>query len=125
MRALLFAASISAFLFACGGSSGPEGSVSKDCREHAEEMARETHLDDPFIPGVITVGIFEDVRSPGPAERLRALGTSYFIPVPYQQAAVVCVKPGHEDRWIETLKATGWVEWAHTESPVPALSGSD
>jgi hypothetical protein len=119
---ILVAAALALLVFGCDGDSGPEGSVSENCREYAEKQARRADPDAPLIPGVITVGFIEDVGRPGPGDRLEALGTTYVIPLPYQQAGVVCVKPGHEERWIEILKSQDWIEWAHTERPLPAFS---
>jgi hypothetical protein len=104
------------------GTSGPPGSVSDECSKYALNHAESAGVKDPFIKGIITIGLKEGPDGPGAATLLNVIGTTYYMPLPYHQAAFVCVKPGYENAWIDRMKALDWVEWAHTEGVHPLLT---
>ena len=105
-----------------GGTSGPPGSVSDECSKYALNKAKTAGVKDPFIKGVVTIGLKEGPDGPGAASLLNVIGTTYYMPLPYHQTAFVCVKPGYEQAWIDKLKALAWVEFAHTEGVHPMLT---
>jgi hypothetical protein len=105
-----------------GGPSGPPGSVSDECSKYALNKAQTAGVKDPFIKGVVTIGLKEGPDGPGAASLLNVIGTTYYMPLPYHQAAFVCVKPGYENAWIDRMKALDWVEFAHTEGVHPILT---
>ncbi len=104
------------------GSSGPPGSVSDDCQKYALANAKAANIHDPFIKGIVTIGINPGPDSPQAALLLKGLGTTFYMPLPYHEAAIVCVKKGYEQAWIDRLKALDWVEFAHTEGVHPILT---
>jgi hypothetical protein len=104
------------------GSSGPPGSVSDDCQKYALANAKAANVHDPFIKGIVTIGINPGPGSPQAALLLKGLGTTFYMPLPYRESAIVCVEKGHEQEWINKLKALGWVEFAHTEGVHPILT---
>jgi len=104
------------------GSSGPPGSVSDDCQKYALANAKVANVHDPFIKGIVTIGINPGPDSPQAALLLKALGTTSYLPLPYHEAAIVCVQKGHEQEWVDRLKALDWVEFAHTEGVHPILT---
>ncbi len=104
------------------GTSGPPGSVSNECSKYAYDQARSAGVRDPFIKGIVSIGLKEGPNSTAAAALLRAIGTTYYMPLPYHQAAFVCVKPGYESDWIDRMKAMDWVEWAHAEGVHPLLT---
>lgn len=104
------------------GSSGPPGSVSDECSKYALNKAQTAGVKDPFIKGVVTVGLKEGPDGPGAASLLNVIGTTYYMPLPYHAMAFVCVKPGYEKTWIDQMKALDWVEFAHTEGVHPILT---
>lgn len=109
---------VAALLAACGGGgeSGPEGSVDDYCRDYAY---RKTTVYDPskgeLIPGILTLGLAPGMKPQEAAAFLKTLGTSYYMPLPYQEFAVLCVKEGYEEQWVEIAKTHDKVEWAHRE----------
>jgi hypothetical protein len=104
------------------GTSGPPGSISDECSKYALNKAETAGVKDPFIKGVVTIGLKEGPDGPGAASLLNVIGTTYYMPLPYHQAAFVCVKPGYEKAWIDRMKALDWVEFAHTEGVHPILT---
>ncbi len=104
------------------GPSGPPGSVSDECSKYALNKAETAGVKDPFIKGVVTIGLKEGPDGPGAAFLLNVIGTTYYMPLPYHQGAFVCVKPGYENAWIDRMKALDWVEFAHTEGVHPILT---
>jgi hypothetical protein len=104
------------------GSSGPPGSVSDDCQKYALENAKAANIHDPFIKGIVTIGIKPGPSSPQAALLLKGLGTTFYMPLPYRESAIVCVEKGYEQEWIDKLKALDWVEFAHTEGIHPILT---
>ena len=121
--ATLFALGIA---FALGafdsGTSGPPGSISDECSKYALNKAETAGVKDPFIKGVVSIGLKEGPDGPRAATLLNGIGTTYYMPLPYLQTAFVCVKPGYENTWVEQMKALDWVEWAHTEGVHPLLT---
>jgi hypothetical protein len=105
-----------------GGTSGPPGSVSDECSKYALNKAETAGVKDPFIKGVVTIGLKEGPDGPGAATLLNGIGTTYYMPLPYHATAFVCVKPGYENAWIDRMKALDWVEFAHTEGVHPILT---
>ena len=107
-------------LAACSGDSGPEGSFQGDCRKYAEKQARDwRNSEDGLIPGVLTVGFVKDTKIAAAKRYLDTLGTSFEIPAPYREFAVVCTDEGWEDHWEGILDADPIVEWAHREGITP------
>lgn len=104
------------------GASGPPGSVSDDCQKYALANAKAADIHDPFIKGIVTIGINPGPSSPQAALLLKGLGTTFYMPLPYRESAIVCVKKGYEQTWIDKLKALDWVEFAHTEGVHPILT---
>jgi hypothetical protein len=105
-----------------GGTSGPPGSVSDDCRKYATDKARNAGIHDPFIKGIVGVGFQADQTEPGAIVLLNTIGTSYYVVSPFHDYAIVCVKPGFEQSWAAQLKAMDWVEYAHPEGVIPILT---
>ena len=104
------------------GSSGPPGSVSDDCQKYALANAKAANVHDPFIKGIVTIGINPGPSSTQAALLLKGLGTTFYMPLPSRESAIVCVEKGHEQEWIDKLKALDWVEFAHTEGVHPILT---
>jgi hypothetical protein len=104
------------------GTSGPPGSVADDCQKYALANAKAADIHDPFIKGIVTIGINPGPDSPQAALLLKGLGTTFYMPLPYRESAIVCVKKGYEQTWIDRLKALDWVEFAHTEGVHPILT---
>lgn len=103
-------------LAACGGDdggSGVEGSVSEDCDDYSRKRTSEAELSDDIIAGIVEVGFNPGPNSREAAAILRGLGTSYILPLPFRDMAVLCVGQGREEEWITRLRAEPWVEWAH------------
>jgi hypothetical protein len=108
-------------LSACQGESGPEGSVQSDCLDYASEKAQNwADSQDGLIPGILTVGFVKDTKIAAAKRYLETLETSFYIPTPYREAAVVCTDEGWEDHWEAILDAEDAViEWAHREGITP------
>ena len=104
------------------GPSGPPGSVSDDCQKYALENAKAADIHAPFIKGIVTIGIKPGPSSTEAALLLKGLGTTFYMPLPYRESAIVCVEKGHEQEWIDKLKALDWVEFAHAEGVHPILT---
>jgi hypothetical protein len=113
---ILFAVSL---LAACS-DSGPEGSYQGDCRKYAEKQAKDwRNSEDGLIPGILTVGFVKDTKIAAAKRYLDTLDTSFEIPTPWREAAVVCTDKGWEDHWEAILDADPIVEWAHREGITP------
>lgn len=113
-------------LAACGGgSSGPPGSIDTDCRGYAQDKTIHAALTDRYIDGIISVGLKPGHDAREANEFAATLETAYFVPLPYIDYALVCVKEGHEDEWIARIKALDWVEWSHREGIRPLLIEED
>lgn len=98
---------------------GPGGSYTGNCRLFAREQADDVTLRQPYIKGVVSIGFKDGPDAPGAIALLRSIGTTSWVPLPFRDAAVVCVEPGHEDEWAAKLKTYDWVEFAHKEGIDP------
>jgi hypothetical protein len=108
-----------AFFADSGGASGPPGSIDTNCQKYRTKNQQDAKLDDPFVKGVVDIGIVEGTKQVEAAALIKSLGTSAFLPFPYRENAFVCTKKGYEEEWVERLRALDWVEWAHVEGVTP------
>jgi hypothetical protein len=125
-RLLVILATGSLILSSCSGDSGPEGSVQSDCFKYASEKAKDWQdSEDGLVPGVLTLGFVKDTKIAAAARYLDTLETSYYIPTPYREAAILCTDEGWEDHWEAILDAEdAIIEWAHREGVTP-LAGEE
>jgi hypothetical protein len=68
--------------------------------------------------------------NPGPdgpeaARLLKTLETSYTIPLPFGELAVVCVEGGYEEEWTDRIEANEWVEFVRRQSVNPLICCAD
>jgi hypothetical protein len=111
----IIAASALALVTSCG-ESGPEGSVQADCFDYAQERISDwAAAPDGLAPGVVTVGFIKDTKIAAAKRFLETLETSYYIPTPWLEFAVICTDEGWEEHWVDVVKADPMVEWAHRE----------
>ncbi len=120
--AVLLLATLLLLAAACG-DHGPPGSVQANCNRYALDHAA-ADSPDGLIPGVVSVGFIKGTTGPEAAAFLKETGTSYWLPTPWREFAVVCTRKGHEEAWADRLKEHDIVEWAHREGTRP-LAGSD
>lgn len=98
---------------------GLDGGYTGNCREYAEEQANDVTLNQPYIKGVVAVGFKDGPNAQGAISLLKTINATHWVPLPFRDYAVVCVKSGYEDEWSAKLKALDWVEFAHKEGIDP------
>jgi hypothetical protein len=92
------------------------GCIDKDenCSKYRLEKRQSADIYEPYVDGVVDIGIVEGTNVREAADLMRTVDTATYMPIaPYRQAAFVCVEDGFEDEWVARLKTYGWVEWAH------------
>jgi hypothetical protein len=127
MSALLLAARLSlgllVFVPIAGLAAHDAGAIRPfDCQRMLAENTRSAELTDPFIKGIVTVGMNKGITAPEAAAMLDGEGAAFFLPYPYREHAVVCVSEGKEESTADHLRTLPLVEWAHTEGVKPLQS---
>jgi hypothetical protein len=115
-----------AFFEVDSGPSGPPGSLQTDCNQMAFENRRSVSRSERWVPGVVQIGFNRGPDGPEAARLLKTTGTSYDLPLlPFRDFAVLCVRDGYEDEWVERMRAYDWVEWSHREGVDSMLAQGD
>jgi hypothetical protein len=132
-RAILAAMGVAAMILVVAGAylalfrdDGPNCSlpgcvsVDENCSTYRIQKQRSANIKDPFVKGVVDIGIVEGTTARQAAALLKAIDTATYLPIaPYRQAAFVCVRGGFEQEWVDRMRAYEWVEWAHVEGVTP------
>lgn len=119
---LIIAGAYLAFFSGAGANCDTPGCVSVDenCSRYRIEKQRSANIRDPFVKGIVDIGIVEGTTVREAAALLKTVDTATYMPIaPYRQAAFICVKPGYEEEWVQRMKTYDWVEWAHVEGVNP------
>jgi hypothetical protein len=110
-----------------GGEPGPPGSLGSGtkCDQYSLDKARHADIDERYVDGVISLGFKEGPDSRQAAALMHTLETSFYMPLPFAEYALVCVKDGYEDEWVERIQALDWVEYVHREGVRPWMIERD
>lgn len=124
LAAIILVAAVSYVAFFSSDAEGCTApncvSTGENCSKYRIERQRNAHIKDSFVKGIVDIGLVEDTNVSEAAAFLKTVGTSTYMPIaPYQQAAFICVKDGHEQEWVDRMKTFEWVEWAHVEGVTP------
>ena len=117
------AAGLLVFVPVAGLAAHDAGAVRPfSCQRMLADATRSAELTDPFIKGIVSVGMNKGVLAPEAAAMLEGEGAAFFLPYPYREYAVVCVAEGDEESRAEDFRELPLVEWAHTEGVKPLQS---
>jgi hypothetical protein len=103
-----------------GSDFGANDSYTGNCQQFARKQQEDVHLGQRTVEGIIEVGFNPGPTAPEAIDLLKTVGTNYWVQLPFRDFAIVCLRPGHEQEWIDRMKTYDWVEFAHKQGIDPS-----